>query len=66
MFLAFVLGGMVAGTVASYAAWLPTFYAFAVPVLAPIATRFFFTGARVNPKMVGPVVDLALRGLLPR
>ena len=38
VFLTFVLGGMVAGTVASYTAWLPAFYAFAVPALAPIAS----------------------------
>ena len=35
-------------------------------IVGPIATRFFFTGARVNPRMVEPAVDLALRGLLPR
>ena len=56
MFLAFVLGGMVAGTVASYAAWLPAFYAFAVPILAPFATRFIWEGNEMSAVMGGLVV----------
>jgi len=36
VFLAFALGGMVAGSVGGYAAWPPAFCAFAVPTLAPI------------------------------
>ena len=33
-------------------------------IVGPIATRFFFTGARVNPRIVGPIVQLALHGVL--
>ena len=32
-------------------------------VVGPIAVRLFFTGRRLHPRMVGPMVDLALRGL---
>jgi hypothetical protein len=32
-------------------------------VVGPIAVALFFKGGRLTPRMVGPVVDLALRGL---
>lgn len=32
-------------------------------VVGPIAVCLFFKGGRLNPKMVGPMVDLALQGL---
>jgi AcrR family transcriptional regulator len=32
-------------------------------VVGPIAVRLFFKGGRIKPEMVGPMVDLALRGL---
>ena len=32
-------------------------------VVGPIAVTLFFRGGRLQPKMVGPMVDLALRGL---
>ncbi len=32
-------------------------------VVGPIAVRLFFSGRGVSPRMVGPMVDLALRGL---
>ncbi len=32
-------------------------------VVGPIAVTLFFKGGKVNPSMVGPMVDLALRGL---
>jgi AcrR family transcriptional regulator len=32
-------------------------------VVGPIAVALFFKGGRVNPKMVGPMVDLALAGI---
>jgi AcrR family transcriptional regulator len=35
-------------------------------VVGPIAVAIFFKGGRVNPKMVEPMVDLALRGLRVR
>jgi AcrR family transcriptional regulator len=34
-------------------------------VVGPIAVRLFFTGGKVAPRMVGPMVDLALRGIAP-
>ncbi len=34
-------------------------------VVGPIAVRLFFTGGKVSPRMVGPMVDLALRGIAP-
>jgi AcrR family transcriptional regulator len=32
-------------------------------VVGPIAVRLFFTGGKLSPRMVGPMVDLALAGL---
>lgn len=32
-------------------------------IVGPIAVTLFFKGGRVSPKMVGPTVDLALRGI---
>ncbi len=32
-------------------------------VVGPIAVRLFFTGARLSPRLVDPLVDLALRGI---
>jgi AcrR family transcriptional regulator len=34
-------------------------------IVGPIAVRLFFTGRSINPKIVGPVVDIALRGIRP-
>jgi AcrR family transcriptional regulator len=34
-------------------------------IVGPIAVRLFFTGGKVSPRMVGPMVDLALRGIAP-
>jgi AcrR family transcriptional regulator len=33
-------------------------------VVGPIAVALFFKGGRINPRMVGPMVDLALSGIL--
>jgi len=33
-------------------------------VVGPIAVALFFKGGRLNPRMVGPMVDLALGGIL--
>jgi hypothetical protein len=41
VFLAFVLGGLAAGAVVYAASWLPSYFAFAVPMLAPLIFRFF-------------------------
>lgn len=32
-------------------------------IVGPIAVRVFFTGGKVSPRHVGPIVDLALRGI---
>ena len=40
VFLAFVLGGLAAGAVVSAASWLPAYFAFTVPMLAPLIFRF--------------------------
>jgi AcrR family transcriptional regulator len=34
-------------------------------IVGPIAVTLFFKGGRVSPKLVGPAVDLALRGIAP-
>jgi len=34
-------------------------------IVGPIAVRLFFTGGKVSPRMVGPMVDLALSGIAP-
>ena len=33
-------------------------------VVGPIAVRLYFTGARIHPRIVGPMVDIALGGIL--
>jgi AcrR family transcriptional regulator len=35
-------------------------------IVGPIAVRLFFTGRKINPRHVGPVVDLALEGIRAR
>ena len=40
VFMAFVIGGMAAGAVVSYAAWLPAFFAYAVLSMVPLIVRF--------------------------
>jgi len=42
VFLAFVLGGLTAGTVFTYSPWPTTYYCFVVPVALPLAFRFFY------------------------
>ncbi len=34
-------------------------------IVGPVAVRLFFTGRGTQPKIVGPMVDLALRGIRP-
>ena len=40
VFIAFVLGGMVAGTVGAFAVVMPAFLAYSIPALLPIIVRF--------------------------
>jgi signal transduction histidine kinase/ActR/RegA family two-component response regulator len=48
LFLAFVVGGMVAGAAGTLASHVPSFYAFAVPTLLPLAGRIAFQGDRIH------------------
>jgi AcrR family transcriptional regulator len=35
-------------------------------IFGPIAVRLFFTGTRINPRIVGPVIEAVLKGITPR
>ncbi|UCE84828.1 MAG: TetR/AcrR family transcriptional regulator [Deltaproteobacteria bacterium] len=35
-------------------------------IFGPIAMRVFFAGARINPKLVRPAIELVLKGITPR
>ena len=35
-------------------------------IVGPIAVALFFKGGKLTPKMVGPIIDLALEGLAPK
>ena len=35
-------------------------------IFGPIVMRVFFTASRINPKILGPVIDAVLRGITPR
>lgn len=47
-FLALMIGGMVAGATTAYAALLPSYVAYSLPALAPLAVRFFFSGGELQ------------------
>jgi signal transduction histidine kinase/CheY-like chemotaxis protein len=51
LFLAFVVGGMVAGAAGTLAYYLPAFYGFAVPALLPLAARIALQGDRIHVAM---------------
>jgi PAS domain S-box-containing protein len=51
IFIAFVLGGMVAGASASTAAGKNVFFLYLVPVLAPLTCRFFLVGDEIHTAM---------------
>ena len=53
IFLAFVLGGMIAGATAVYAALPEAFLAFTLPTMTPILIRFFATGDKLHLAMGG-------------
>lgn len=55
-FVAFVLGGMVAGASATFSVRMDAFVAYAVPALAPLAIRFFSMGDELHVAMGGMVV----------
>lgn len=50
--LSFCIGGLVAGTIASYSHWLPVFFAFAVPTMLPLAVQFLL-GSRDLDTLMG-------------
>jgi hypothetical protein len=52
-FLAFVLGGMATGAVTTYSVRMRVFLSFALPVLIPIAIRFFVEGDDLHLAMGG-------------
>jgi signal transduction histidine kinase len=51
VFLAFVIGGLVAGAAANYASWLPAFNAHTIPSVVPLAIRFMTEGREVSVAM---------------
>ncbi|MAF47512.1 MAG: PAS domain-containing sensor histidine kinase [Rhodospirillales bacterium] len=59
VFLAFVLGGLAAGAVVSSASWLPAYFAFAVPALAPLIIRFLVVPGEL-PLVMGAMLLLFL------
>lgn len=48
VFIAFVLGGMVAGSMGTFSIIRETFLAFSLPVMAPIILRFFYIGDELH------------------
>jgi|GEM_PF-1843884 signal transduction histidine kinase/CheY-like chemotaxis protein len=54
-FVAFVLGGMVAGSAAAYSVLMKGFLAFTVPALLPLTIRFF---------TIGDIIHLTMGGML--
>jgi PAS domain S-box-containing protein len=47
-FLAFVLGGMVAGAAGTFSVVMTAFFAYSLPALAPIIVRFLFLGDEIH------------------
>ncbi len=59
-FLAFVLGGMVAGAAGAFSALMPVFLSFSLPALTPLALRFFVLGDEFHLSMGGMIVLFAV------
>jgi PAS domain S-box-containing protein len=53
VFLAFVLGGMVAGAAGTYSTVMRAFFAFSVPALTPLIMRFLIIGDEIHFAMGG-------------
>ena len=51
VFLAFVLGGMIAGAVAIFSARMAAFMLFVLPIIGSIAVQFFINGGRMGAGM---------------
>ncbi len=56
VFLAFVLGGMVAGAAGTYSVLISSFLAFALPALVPLTIRFFLLADEVHIAAGGMIV----------
>ena len=54
--IAFVLGGMVAGTTGTYSVTIRSFLAYSLPVLLPVVIRFFIIGDDIHIAMGGMVL----------
>ena len=59
-FVAFVLGGMVAGASATFSVRMDAFLAYTVPALAPLAIRFLSMGDELHLAMGGMVILFGL------
>ena len=59
-FVAFVLGGMVAGAAATFSVRMDAFLAYAVPALTPLAGRFFLIGDELHVAMGAMVLLFGL------
>lgn len=53
VFLAFMLGGMVAGAAGTFSIVMIAFFAYSVPALSPIIIRFFIIGDEIHIAMAG-------------
>jgi len=53
IFIAFVLGGMVAGAAGTFSVIIGTFIAYSLPALVPIIVRFFAVGDHIHVTMGG-------------
>ena len=59
-FMAFVLGGMVAGAAGLYSVMMTAFLAFSLPVLTPLILRFLLTGDEIHLAMGSMVLLFAV------
>ena len=60
IFIAFVLGGMVAGAAGTYSVLIKAFFAYSLPTLIPIIIRFFVIGDEIHLAMGGMVLLFGL------
>jgi PAS domain S-box-containing protein len=60
VFLAFVLGGMVAGAAGTYSIVLRAYLAFSLPALVPLCIRFFVMGDEIHIAMGGMILLFSL------
>ena len=63
-FLAFVIGGMVAGAAATYAIVMKAFFAYSLPALAPLTIRLLLMGDEIHITMGGMAIIYGVMILL--